>query len=106
MASTSGGGSAAGGGAAAAAYDKLIKAWQKRQDGKSSSEMWDRFKPLAEYGAAPHDGAPAPIVGVFLQALCGKRLSAANPTVANKNHSNCNKCKEVGWAGGAACRAL
>ena len=58
--------------------------------------MWDWLKPIAEYGSPPGaGGAPPPIVAEYLQALCGKRLSATNPTVAYKNHMNCIKCKEV-----------
>ena len=99
MASASDAGQQAAGGAARraaaaaeAAYAKHTTAWQKRQDGKSTSEMWDWLKPIAEYGSPPGaGGAPPIVVAEYLQALCGKRLSATNPTVAYKNHMNCIK---------------
>jgi hypothetical protein len=64
--------------------DQLMKAYKKRQDGASASEMYDILQPVPVYGDEG-DGSK-PLVGVKLKALCGKLLSASNVSVAHKNY--------------------
>jgi hypothetical protein len=69
-------------------YQSLYKSRKKSQDGKSSTAMWDYFKPVLIYGDPPAEGQPKPVVGVQVQTLCDKLLSAGNV-------SNTEKDKEV-----------
>lgn len=48
------------------------------------------------HGDPPAEGMPAPVQAVKLRALCGKELSASNPSSAYKNHKNCPACQQVG----------
>jgi hypothetical protein len=72
-------------------YQSLYKSWKKRQDGKSSTVMWDYFKPMLIYGDPPAEGQPKPVVGVKVQTLCDKLLSAGNVSDTFSGHKNCQK---------------
>lgn len=84
-------------------YQSLYKSWKKRQDGKSSTVMWDYFKPMLIYGDPPAEGQPKPVVGVKVQTLCDKLLSAGNVSDTFSGHKNCQKCKQGGSRCYSAC---
>jgi hypothetical protein len=65
-------------------YQSLYKSRKKSQDGKSSTAMWDYFKPVLIYGDPPAEGQPKPVVGVQVQTLCDKLLSAGNVSNTEK----------------------
>jgi hypothetical protein len=84
-------------------YQSLYKSWKKRQDGKSSTVMWDYFKPMLIYGDPPAEGQPKPVVGVKVQTLCDKLLSAGNVsdtlvgTITARSLATCSQQTAPAW---------